>query len=392
MGKVRVIGLVKLADLVRRQLAGPVSAAALEALRDRVEATLEDIDLGLSDRALTDDALPAPSREAFRFLKGVDFAAVRTSADAADGPYLRGTVSLPGLSRVVQWLLDALSGPPDEARRNELHDTLRDRLEKIEDLLAREEIAPEHLKDPSRSALAWLRYFARRERFDAYVEAVARARPIFEREAAGIGQYPPPARIQFCTMAGLYRLRATRHGTRVSLPVPMITFSAEAFAQLAARAFRRAGVEEAIYQRLLRPEYQDALAEVEALCGRAEGSGAGAYHDLAAAFDRVNAAYFAARLTRPRLLWGRTFTMRKFGHYDHVHDTVMVSGSLDAADVPQAAVDFLVYHELLHREQGIGWRNGRRAVHTGEFHRAERRFRQYDQAKAALKKLAAGRS
>jgi len=95
-------------------------------------------------------------------------------------------------------------------------------------------------------------------------------------------------------------------------------------------------------------------------------------------------------VVRPRLTWSRSFTGRKFGHYDPIRDTVMVSSSLDRDNVPQYALDFVVFHELLHKELGVDWRNGRAAAHTPEFRAQERRFEQYREAEAALKRLAIG--
>jgi len=102
----------------------------------------------------------------------------------------------------------------------------------------------------------------------------------------------------------------------------------------------------------------------------------------------VNAAYFQGEMPRPGLTWSRQVTGRKFGHYDSTRDVVMVSMSLDTPAVPAYVVDFVVYHELLHKRLGVHWQNDRRAVHTPAFRREERRFRQYDLAEAALRQLA----
>ena len=392
MRRIRVQGLVKLAQTVRRQLAGGVSRDALDALRERVEQTLEQLDLLLADEELTPAALPGPSRRAYEFLKGVDFDAVETCETPAAGPHAPGEVTITGLRGLLRNLLNGLSVEPGPGPLAELHDILCARLTAIEALIETHDLRSEHLKEQTRWSLAWLRYFSSRENYDAYAAAVARARPAFEREAAASGKFPRPVAVHFRPIKGIWRIRAVADGTRVELPVPMIVFPAEVFERLAARAFRRAGSDEAIVERMLAGAYQDVLAELEALSGGGTGSAAGVYHDLAAAFDRVNAAYFEGRLARPRLLWGRAFTMRKFGHYDRIHDTVLVSASLDAAGVPGLAVDFIVYHELLHRELGVDWKNGRRAAHTPDFRRAERRFRQFDEAREVLRRLSSQRA
>jgi hypothetical protein len=132
--------------------------------------------------------------------------------------------------------------------------------------------------------------------------------------------------------------------------------------------------------------YQSLRAELESLGGIVE-TARGAFHDLAASFDRVNAAYFGGKMPRPRLIWNSTFTGRKFGHYDWIADTVMVSRSLDAPTVPEFVVDFLMYHELLHKFHGLHWVNGRGYAHTAEFQHDERKFPRYAEAEEVLNRL-----
>jgi len=62
----------------------------------------------------------------------------------------------------------------------------------------------------------------------------------------------------------------------------------------------------------------------------------------------------------------------------------MLSITLDAPDVPEVVVDFVMYHELLHKLLGVTVTNGRCNVHTPEFRAAERRFLQYDQVHAFI--------
>ena len=74
-----------------------------------------------------------------------------------------------------------------------------------------------------------------------------------------------------------------------------------------------------------------------------------------------------------------------------VRDTVMVSSSLDSADAPEFVVDFILYHELLHKKLGVSWRNGRAMAHTTAFRQAERLFPRHAEANAALNGLAHAR-
>jgi hypothetical protein len=166
----------------------------------------------------------------------------------------------------------------------------------------------------------------------------------------------------------------------------MICFSEELFRAMAEAAFNGSS-KQPVMEATSRDEYQSIQAELEALSG-VEGRSVGVYHDLGASFDRVNGGYFGGDSARPRLTWSRTFTGRKFGHYDPIRDTVMISSTLDCADIPEYVLDFVVFHELLHKKLGVDWRNGRQAVHTPEFKVEERRFEQYAAAEAALAALA----
>jgi hypothetical protein len=167
----------------------------------------------------------------------------------------------------------------------------------------------------------------------------------------------------------------------------MISFDAGDFVALAGMAFAGSRDRQQAVEKTHGEEFQIIQAELEALAGVVEQT-AGFVHDLAASFGRVNATYFDDEIPRPRLTWSRTFTGRKFGHYDAVRDTVMVSASLDAANVPAFVADFIVYHELLHKKHGVRWNNGRMAVHTPTFQREERLFKRFSEAEAVLNKLA----
>ena len=43
-------------------------------------------------------------------------------------------------------------------------------------------------------------------------------------------------------------------------------------------------------------------------------------------------------------------------------------------------MEFLVYHEMLHADIGIKNKNNRRIVHSGEFKKREKEFKQYEKA------------
>jgi hypothetical protein len=107
---------------------------------------------------------------------------------------------------------------------------------------------------------------------------------------------------------------------------------------------------------------------------------AGTVYDLNEIFDRLNQKYFSGNLPKPTLTWSVGKTYRILGHHDSTHDTVVISRSLDSADVPAYVVDYVVYHEMLHIHHPTVQHNGRRYNHTPAFRRDERKFPYFEEA------------
>jgi hypothetical protein len=93
-------------------------------------------------------------------------------------------------------------------------------------------------------------------------------------------------------------------------------------------------------------------------------------------------------MPKPALTWNRTLTARKFGHYQPGRDAIMISVTLDDPEVPAFALDFVMYHELLHKKHGSMTVNGRRLSHNQAFRAEERRFAQYHEAERLIRELA----
>jgi hypothetical protein len=87
------------------------------------------------------------------------------------------------------------------------------------------------------------------------------------------------------------------------------------------------------------------------------------------------------------LTWSEHSGRRLLGHYDAAHNTIMVSRVFDQPDTPRYAVEYLMYHEMLHLKHPVTVRRGRRSVHPREFQEDEARFPQLAAARAYLKTL-----
>ena len=114
----------------------------------------------------------------------------------------------------------------------------------------------------------------------------------------------------------------------------------------------------------------------------------GQVHDLEELFSRVNDTYFSGVLGAPDMTWSETVTVRTFGRYEFSQDRVVISASLDQPEVPEWVVEFVLYHELLHKVHGLQRRAKRNIAHTHAFKTDERRFERFDEAEQFLSQWA----
>ena len=113
----------------------------------------------------------------------------------------------------------------------------------------------------------------------------------------------------------------------------------------------------------------------------------GHVYDLEKLFEDLNTRYFHGLLGRPRLTWSHTRARRRLGHFDPAHNTIVVSRVFDDIRVPRYAVEYLVFHEMLHLKHPVKLRGSQRCVHSAEFVAEEKRFPQFEQAKRFLQAL-----
>ncbi len=113
----------------------------------------------------------------------------------------------------------------------------------------------------------------------------------------------------------------------------------------------------------------------------------GDFFDLAALFDRLNAAYFDGLLGQPQLGWSRTRSRTLLGHFDPSHNAIIISRIFDHPQTPPLALEFVVFHEMLHLRYPVDHSRSRRCVHTREFKEAEKKFARWAEAQAALQRI-----
>lgn len=113
----------------------------------------------------------------------------------------------------------------------------------------------------------------------------------------------------------------------------------------------------------------------------------GRFYNLEEVFDSLNTRFFGGLLGRPDLTWSEGMARRSLGHYDATHNIIVVSRVFDRPSSPRYAVEYLLYHEMLHLKHPVRMRGLRRCVHSREFKAEERRFPQLKEALSFIKRL-----
>jgi hypothetical protein len=337
------------------------------------------------------DSLPVPSLRAYLFLRELDLASLPLRQ--AGGP----VAAKPGFrvknvvkigeqfaSRIWQ-RLDSLLAEP--SARTQLSKDLEQQAAAIEQICARHGQTAAVLEPPSRRVYCWLKFLTNEDQLTAHLGALERAREIAR-------QYPLPAGrpllLQLLNLNHLWRRQDYRNGVSLTLHIGFQNAEPQVWQALLQCALGQptTASQQLVHEFEVSEDFNEVVFEMESFAAPPPLPVRGRAHDLDESFARVNAAYFGGLMPRPRLVWNRTLTARKFGHYQPSRDTVMISVTLDDPAVRRSLIDFVMYHELLHKKHGTLIANGRRLSHSPAFRADERQFAGYDEAERQLKELA----
>ena len=114
----------------------------------------------------------------------------------------------------------------------------------------------------------------------------------------------------------------------------------------------------------------------------------GSVHHLEEVFEELNGKHFGGMMARTELGWSHTRSRTRLGHFDPSHNMIMISRVFDDPLTPRLALEYVMFHEMLHLHYPVDHSGARRCVHTAEFKAHEKLFPQFKEAKALLKKLA----
>jgi predicted metal-dependent hydrolase len=222
--------------------------------------------------------------------------------------------------------------------------------------------------------------------------------PIFEESYRELrpATSPPPLFIEFFAFANVnntIRLRDGKLLVRLSdllegAPEPVL----RAIAHILLAKMYRQPIERAHAARYRKYVHSHEIRNKAHLVRQVRGrkrmaTAGGRFYDLDAIFEELNLRFFGGMQARPRMSWSQGRARNLLGHYDPAHNAIVVSRIFDHPAVPRYAVEYIVYHEMLHLRHPVKMNGSRRCVHSADFRAEEKLFPQLEAAQRFLRRL-----
>lgn len=253
-------------------------------------------------------------------------------------------------------------------------------LQQVNALLSRRKY--DALRPIERKLLKWVSFLCDPARLEAHLTAVSVIRQTLAARTGMPGQL---IHVQIFPVSGIFSFSRTGKQIELNLHECMILMTPAELREFAGdlcsrRKKNAAQLARQVFFRKDAREMAAIFAETIQKKGTRTGT-KGAVYDLNQLFEKVNAEHFGSRLEKPVLKWSAKVNRSRFGSYSFRTDTVILNRQLDRAAVPGTVVEFVLYHELLHKALGYKVGKGRIRSHTAEFRQREKRFPGYDRIK-----------
>jgi hypothetical protein len=241
------------------------------------------------------------------------------------------------------------------------------------------------LAAPSQQAYLYLLFLSSPQNFEAHISTLMRLFAIAQKSQNKLIKLS----IEMKNMSSIYHFGKNSRGVHLVLHEAFIEAPGTILEDLVALISTRRSLqrEKRIKEYIKQPLFQKYFLELKPSLKNRPDSPGGKYYNLETIFSQINREYFHNALPRPRLVWTRTATRCKLGHYQAETDTVAISRSLDSSRTPAILIGFIMYHELLHKLLGVKLINGRRYAHTLEFHKAEQLYKDFASCQQMIKNL-----
>jgi len=250
---------------------------------------------------------------------------------------------------------------------------------RIEKLCLNQQATPTNLTRSSRKIYSWMKFLTDEHNLKLHLTSTFRVQQIAKQILGTHGQESIKLMIEFTNLELLYKGNKSSDVVNIIINEGFINASDEVLQALVkSTLFGRSQDNTRLIRSFANSEeYSNVLLELDLIAEVNAEKPQGNFYNLNELFDKLNREYFATTLAKPRLAWSQINTYRKFGHYEPARDRVVISLTLDNANIPEFVIEFVLYHELLHKYHGTKWVQGKRMVHTKEFRVSESKFKFY---------------
>lgn len=252
--------------------------------------------------------------------------------------------------------------------------------------------SPSHLPLPSYRAFLWLAFLADSTHLSQHLQALTE----FQRMADEILSddirfnqfFNRTFELNLFYLPYIYQTKTDKRQVRIAVHEAMISAPQDIKRDLLLAALKnRKPALKNLRSYCSSPAYYKTEAIIRGGHAAQGSSPQGKTIDLIEVFEKVNREYFHARLEQPQICWSTRKSYRRLGTYSAQLDQVTISRALDSADHPAYLIEFIMYHELLHKHLGVQRANSGKHNHTKSFKEYEMNFRFYEEATEYMKTL-----
>jgi hypothetical protein len=302
---------------------------------------------------------------------------------------IKKTADIQGMMTLGKVRAASISQDAYNNLRVELSRNLRDTVEDVERIFNKNNQSAASLPIRSRRAYQWVKFLSIEEHFQRHLDALQRIN-LF------LPGFPRSRRItklgfEFALyhINPLYKIRERNDSVELVTQESFYCAPDKVLIALLEVALQSQPISsrQIIRDYTASSQYKTTREYLEYLSRPEDGLAVGKTYNLDHSFGRVNQKYFGGRMAKPHLVWNNQITHRKFGHYQDDTNTIVVSISLDHPRVPRYVLDYVMFHELLHKQLGARQVKNRRYTHTNEFKSKENQYARITEAKQILRSL-----
>ncbi|MCK4907415.1 MAG: hypothetical protein KAS64_07690 [Spirochaetes bacterium] len=394
--RLKIQGLVKMMNNVRDRLKASLTQMQADELSRQVRRNLDAVRKLCRRHLSSPRNLPMPSRRAFEYLDSLKIEASLDSdmdTNERESHASGSSIKIKGLGSIVESFLNQMALSWDQEKIAAFKKQAGYYLTKTLDLLKRRRSGITDLSVKQQRLLVRLELYMDDAIMEIIPKNVRCFIEAFNRHWENHSSKDQPRIIFISTNNTLWRYREDKKGLVIKISdlfflkddPPFL----EKFAETLVKKItgRRVSIKE-IRQWLTNDDVLLFQKRIEEAVHHKKNSARGLVYDLDLIFEKLNKKYFDNKLSASGLSWTMNVAKSRTGYYYPLSNEIFISTALDDKKVPLYVVEFVLYHEMLHMEDGIDSIKPGKKIHNLSFKKREKKFKYYDKAEAFLRRLA----